>query len=95
MRQKDYLILRKIIYCSLKVQCSRGTYVEDAVTTLSSGTLFGTPYTEVLQHVSKLFISILRKNTTLSSGTLSGTPHKRSRVFRLYRTWLPHLFFCV
>ena len=47
----------------------------DAITTLSSGTLLGTPYTEELQHVSKLFISILRKNTTLSSGTLSSTPH--------------------
>ena len=39
----------------------QGDYVEDAITTLSSGTLLGRPYTEELQHVSKLFISILRK----------------------------------
>ena len=38
----------------------QGDYVEDAITTLSSGTLFGTPNTGVAACV-KLFISILRK----------------------------------
>ena len=52
----------------------QGDYVEDAITTLSSGTLFGTPYIGVVACVKTVYFDF-QKNTTLSSGTLSGTPH--------------------
>jgi len=52
----------------------QGDYVEDAITTLSSGTLFGTLYTRVAACVKTIYFNF-EKNTTLSSGTLSGTPH--------------------
>ena len=51
-----------------------GDYVEDEITTLSSGTLFGTLYTRVAACVKTIYFNF-EKNTTLSSGTLSGTPH--------------------
>ena len=54
----------------------QGDYVEDAITTLSSGTLFGTPYTGVAACVKTVYFDF-EKNTTLSSGT----PHTEEQGF--------------